>query len=60
MTRKTINSTLQMPNNKDCESHRHYFTPMQTKISGTIQFYEGMGIKYIKRHIFYTFNISIY
>lgn len=52
MTRITINLTSQTPNNKNHEGHRHYFTPMQIKVRDAVQFYDHMGIDYVKRDIF--------
>lgn len=46
-----------MPDNK---SQRHYFTLTQAKVRGIVQLYKYMGINYIKRDVFQTFNISIY
>lgn len=59
MTRTTINLALQIPDNENYEGHKHYFTLTQTKIINAVQFYKHMGIDYIKKDIFQTFNIFI-
>ena len=48
-----------MPDSEDCEGQRHYFTPIQAKVRGAIQFCERMSIDYIKRDVFRIFNVSI-
>ena len=58
MNRTTINPALQTPDNEDRESQEHYFTFVQAKVRGAVQFYERMGIDYVKRHVFQTFNVS--
>lgn len=58
MNRITINLASQTLDNKDRESQGHYFIPIRAKVRGTVQFYERMGIDYIKRDVFRTFNIS--
>lgn len=49
-----------MPDNKDREGQKYYFTTMQVKSRSVIQFYERIGIDYVKRVIVRIFNIFIY
>ncbi len=49
-----------MPDNKNCKDFKYYFDPVQAKVRGAIQFCKHMGIDYIKRDIFQTFNIFTY
>ena len=58
MTRTTINPAPQTLDNKDFEGNGYYFTPTQAKVRDAIQFYERMGINYITRDVFRTFNVS--
>lgn len=58
MTRTTINPAPQTPDNEDREGHGHYFTPARAKVRGAVQFCERMGIDYVKRDVFRTFNVS--
>lgn len=60
MNKIIINPVLQTNDNKDCKSQGYYFTLTQVKIKGAIQFYEHMGINYVKNDRFKTFNIFIY
>ena len=59
MNKTTINPASQTPNNEDYESQKHYFTLARAKVRGAVQFYERMGIDFVKRDVFQTFNISI-
>ena len=47
-----------MPDNEDCKGHRHYLTIARAKIRGAVQFCERMGIDYVKKDVFQTFNVS--
>lgn len=58
MNRITINLTLQTPDKEDHEDHRHYFTLVQVKVRGVVQFCKRMGIDYVKRDVFQNFNVS--
>ena len=58
MKRKTINPAPQTPDSEDREGQGHYFTPARAKVRGAVQFCERMGIDYIKRDVFQTFNVS--
>ena len=58
MNRTTINPALQTPDNEDYEGQEHYFTPVRAKVRGAFQFCERMGIDYVKRDVFQTFNVS--
>ena len=57
MKRTTISQAPQTPP-EDREGHGHYFTPARAKVRGAVQFYERMGIEYVKRDVFRTFNVS--
>ena len=59
MKRKTINPAPQTPDSKDCEGPGYYFTLARAKVRGAVQFCERMGIDYVKRNVFRTFNVSI-
>ena len=48
-----------MSDNKDYEGHEYYFTPTQAKVRDAVQFFERIGIDYVKKDIFSTFNVSI-
>ncbi len=52
MNRTTINQAPRTLS-EDREGHGHYFTP------GAAQFCERMGIEYVKRGVFRTFNVSM-
>ena len=58
MKRKTINPAPQTPDSEDREGQGHYFTPARAKVRGAVQFCERMGIDYVKRDVFRTFNVS--
>ncbi len=52
MTRTTINTAPQIPNNEDHEGYEHYFTPTQVKVRDAVQFCECIDIDYVKRDVF--------
>lgn len=47
-----INQALQTLPTEDCKSNESYFTPLQAKIRGVVEFYKCMSIEYFKEDIF--------
>ena len=46
----TIRASVTPPENR--EARNHYFTPARAKVRGATEFYDCMGIDYIKEDIF--------